>query len=206
MKVNAFSELRFECHIISNVMCCFSPSVQEGPTREVSRRGRGRLAPPFLVFLLMLLASHCGWAQANAAARADVEYQKGLTLLKRGDLAEARRAFEQTVKLVPSSAEAHNSLGWVLLSQNDTAGAITELQTAVRLKPRFLEARINLAIAFIRIRKLEDAQTQASEAVRLDESNAEGHRTLGRILSLQNDAQGAIKELNRAVEVAPQRG
>src|SRR5580700_4480696 len=136
----------------------------------------------FRKILALLASSVCAVAlavpqakptpQSKPSASADSEYQKGLKLLKAGDIAGARRVFERTVKLAPASAEAHNSLGWVLFSQGETDKAIDELRTAVRLKPRFLEARINLANTLAHANKLEGAQAQASEAVRLDDSSA----------------------------------
>src|ERR1700751_611039 len=65
--------------------------------------------------------------QAKPTAPADAEYQKGLSLLKAGDIAGASRAFERTVQLAPKSAEAHNSLGWILFSQGENDKAIQEL-------------------------------------------------------------------------------
>ncbi len=67
-------------------------------------------------------------------------YAKGMAKLQAGDLAGARTIFEDVVRLAPSSAEAHNSLGFVLLTQGDAAAAIPQLQEAVRLKPEFVQA------------------------------------------------------------------
>ena len=65
-----------------------------------------------------------------AHSQADTLYRQGLAAVKRGDLAQARAAFEQVVKLAPSNAEGHNSLGWVLFSQGQTAEAIPKFDRA----------------------------------------------------------------------------
>src|SRR6266550_2609726 len=61
---------------------------------------------------------------SDAATRANALYQQGLSVLKKGDLASARTAFEKVVRLAPQSPESHNSLGWVLLAQGEVDRAI----------------------------------------------------------------------------------
>src|SRR5215469_17280254 len=149
-----------------------------GITAEVldvsNRFSWGRLAKIlvqlFFFSYSIALTSHCKASvpQAKPPVTADSEYQKGLALLKDGDIEGARRAFERTVQLAPKSAEAHNSLGWILFSQGENDKAIQELRTAVRLKPSLLEARINLANALLRAHDPDAAQSEASEAIRLD--------------------------------------
>jgi len=94
-------------------------------------------------------------------------YRQGITAVQGGDLAGARTAFEQVVKLAPGSPEGHNSLGWVLFSQGHLAEAISQFRTALRLKPNFLQAHINLANALAQSGNLPEADSGAREAVRL---------------------------------------
>ena len=82
-----------------------------------------------------------------------------------GDLANARAAFEQVVKLAPGSAEGHNLLGWVLFSQGQTAEAITQFKTALRLKPDLAAAHVNLANALVKNGALAEAESEARTAV-----------------------------------------
>src|SRR5690349_6374474 len=53
-------------------------------------------------------------------AEAEESYAEGMQALQRGDLSAAELAFEKVLRLLPNSAEAHNSLGWVLLAQEKT--------------------------------------------------------------------------------------
>src|SRR5215468_9082452 len=105
-------------------------------------------------------------SQQKKPSPAEESYQKGMADLKRGDAPGARAAFEQTLKLAPDSAEAHNSLGYVLLAQGQLDDAVAQLKTAVRLDPKLLLARVNLANALARKRDLAGAETEAREATR----------------------------------------
>ena len=83
--------------------------------------------------------------------------------MQAGDLANARAAFEQVLKLAPGSAEGHNLLGWVLFSQGQTAEAITQFKTALRLKPDLAAAHINLANALVKNGSLAEAESEARD-------------------------------------------
>ena len=58
---------------------------------------------------------------------------------------EALVECQNAVKLDPTLADAHNSLGVVLFKKGRVNEAITQFQEAVRLKPDFSEAQNNLA-------------------------------------------------------------
>jgi TolA-binding protein len=82
--------------------------------------------------------------QTSADQRANESYAAGIEALKEKDLATARAKFEQTVKLLPSNAEAHNSLGYVLLLSEDLDAAIPQFKSAIRLKPALAQAHDSL--------------------------------------------------------------
>src|ERR1700687_5731022 len=121
----------------------------------------------------------------------DTLYHQGLRSLQKGDLAAARAAFEKVVQLAPNAPEGYNSLGWGLMNTGNLDEAIAQLRTAVKLKADFVEAHINLANALAARRKgkdaIEDATNEARAAVKLAPSSSEAHRTLGRLLSFQQD-------------------
>src|SRR5882724_3439345 len=77
----------------------------------------GFAAALFFVVLAACGPQALGAAQkTKAAAQAEAIYAQGMQSLQQGDLSAAESAFEKVLRLAPSSAEAHNSLGWVLLA------------------------------------------------------------------------------------------
>src|SRR5690349_20280876 len=151
---------------------------------------RSRRTPLFrlcaaLVFLccagaLKCAAQSASSAKADAASRATVTYQHGMSALQKGDLDSARADFEKVVRLAPQSPEGHNSLGWVLLAQDQVDSAIKQFQSAVKLKPDFAQAHVNFANALIRKGDLPGALRESKEAAHLAQNDSETHRTLGR--------------------------
>ena len=101
-----------------------------------------------LLCIFTFTVTSSGQQKRATATPSRATYQKGVTALERGDLETARSAFEEAVRLSPSSAEAHNSLGWVLLAQGQIDASIVEFNSALKLKPAFAQAHINLANAF----------------------------------------------------------
>src|SRR5207253_1192566 len=163
-----------------------------------------------LLFFFSLGAATCAAQStasppADAATRANALYQQGLSVLKKGDLASARTAFEKVVRLAPQSPESHNSLGWVLLAQGEVDAAIAHFQTAVKLNPEFAQAHMNLASALADKKDLRAALRESQEATRLAPNDSETNHTLGRILDFSGEVAGAISELRRAIELEPQR-
>src|SRR5579884_2784636 len=81
-----------------------------------------------------LVAAQNSEPQPQDADRAKSLYSQGMSALQKGNLADAKAAFEKVVRIVPASPEPHNSLGWVLLQQGDVDPAIAQLRAALKLK------------------------------------------------------------------------
>jgi Flp pilus assembly protein TadD len=64
-----------------------------------------------------------------------------------GRSSDAIRQFQETIRVDPRHAQAHNNLGIALAKQGQTDEAIRHFQEALRLNPDSAEARKNLAIA-----------------------------------------------------------
>src|ERR1700752_1237774 len=81
-------------------------------------RSCGPITALCFLFLLTFGAYALNAAQkAKPPEQAESIYAQGMQALQHGDLFGAQAAFERVLRLAPSSAEAHNSLGWVLLAE-----------------------------------------------------------------------------------------
>jgi Flp pilus assembly protein TadD len=72
----------------------------------------------------------------------------GTLLLKLGQLAEARTAFDRALKLNPEAPYILSNLCYVMLLEGESAQAIERCHSALRIQPGLQAARNNLAMAY----------------------------------------------------------
>jgi len=127
----------------------------------------------------------------------------GQTLFKKGDRAEAKRAFEQTLEAAPGYTIARSNLGALLLAQGRTAGAIRQLTQAVRDDPYLAEARYNLGSALAADGRRAEARKQLGFAVRLEPENMQCRLQYADILAATNEAGLAIETYEQILKLRP---
>jgi tetratricopeptide (TPR) repeat protein len=106
------------------------------------------------------------WARYNLAGQ---HYILGGKLMNSGHGSEAMGEFEETLRLKPNYAEAHNDLG-ILLAKipGRSADAAAHFEAALRIDPRLLQAHRNLGMLLASVPgRTSDAITQLEEAQRL---------------------------------------
>jgi adenylate cyclase len=109
-------------------------------------------------------------------------FQRGIWHLHKfnpGDNARAQTFFQQTIDLDPTFAAAYCGLAWAHTQ------AATVLQTY-----SLTEAQ-------------NSAEALARRAIALDPAGAEGHSTLGFVLWLRGDSEGAVAEARQALAISP---
>src|ERR1700722_11557680 len=139
-------------------------------TRGFFRLCRAGVSEVVLIAFLVGLSPRVASAaqKTKPPAQAEAAYAGGMQALQRGDLSAAEAAFKKVLRLVPASAEGHNSLGWVFMAQEKSDPAIREFRAAIKLKPEFPQARINLANAFLHTGDRDGALRESKEVVRLN--------------------------------------
>ncbi|KPF47822.1 hypothetical protein IP80_13205 [beta proteobacterium AAP65] len=137
-------------------------------------------------------------------------------------LPEAMAAYRQALRLQPTMAEAHVSLGVALRHSGDIEAAVVCHERALALKPDLAAARANLAYA--RAALAERALLASGQAHALDEAapdpafidealaaaalapgDAQLHLNLGLLLRRARRREEAIDAFNRALGAAPAR-
>ena len=100
-------------------------------------------------------------------------------------------------------AEAHNVLG-LLLGRKGASGdeVAAEFREAIRLRPDYAEAHNNLGLVLIQTGDDEAGIAALREAVRIAPDYADARANLGAALT-PTDVDAAIRELEKAVELAP---
>jgi len=119
-------------------------------------------------------ASELSAAQRKLGAIFLISYFRGLSLDRAGKRLEAIPAFQEAIRLNPSSAEAHLELGKTKLAVGRVDDAIVELEEALHLSPGNIQARRLLSQAYHRAgdakraAKYADTSTEAPPAAEGD--------------------------------------
>jgi tetratricopeptide (TPR) repeat protein len=127
----------------------------------------------------------------------------GVALTKLGELDEAARWLQSTIRLVPTHAEAYNNLGTVYAMQGQLELAVECFTKSLDLKPNYAEAHNGLGSALGRLGRLPEAVAQLRAAVQLTPNSAEAHANLGDAFSSAKRFDEAISEYEAALQLNP---
>ena len=110
---------------------------------------------------------------------------------------------EETLRLEPDHARAHNDLSLVWAERGDFAKELYHLEEALRLEPEYAEAHNNMGVVRASEGDLEAAIEHFAEAIRLEPANAGAHNNMGLALSRTGRLAEAVEHFRRALEIEP---
>ncbi len=95
--------------------------------------------------------------EANRVVGSEQAFARGVELQQHGDLDGARKAYEESLQMVPRRADALSNLGVIFAHLGDYSSAIDNYKKAVEIDPHLYEVRLNLGIAYYEIQDFESA-------------------------------------------------
>jgi len=124
-----------------------------------------------------------------------------------GDKKGALEDLNQIVKRAPNSALAYYKRGTARSNSGDKQGAIEDFNQALKINPNYVGAYNNRGIARSGLGDEKGAIEDYSQVIKIDPDFALGYynRAIARYNSL-GDKQGAIRDLNKAVELYDRQG
>jgi tetratricopeptide (TPR) repeat protein len=125
-------------------------------------------------------------------------YDKANDAEERGDLEEARKLFEQSVKLDPKFCDAMDDLGLMYRRQGKLDEAISWYRKSIALVSKNGTARMNLAAALRMKKDYPESAKEYSALIKVMPKNAEGYYGLGSVLLDQGKPADALKPLLEA--------
>jgi tetratricopeptide (TPR) repeat protein len=117
-------------------------------------------------------------------------------------LPAATGAFEQLVARYPDLSNVHYAFGSFLLGEEPDRG-VQELQKELQVTPNHSIAMLALAFEYIKRSDYPTAKTWAEKAVAADPMDFAARKALGQVLLETGDTDGAIRELEAGVKMAP---
>jgi Tfp pilus assembly protein PilF len=192
------------------------------PIREPQQAGRLRIAveQPPMRDAARLFAEAVTAHRAGDFGTARSLYERVLTIAPNdadalnnlGVLLSAQREFERALDLLrraasiaPRSAGTWNNIGTVLREQGKSSDAVSAFRHALTLDPNHQGARIGLAQQYLAINALAQAKDVLDEVLAVNPMLPEAQYTLGQVLELQGDRDGAVRAYSAFIRVAPAR-
>lgn len=128
--------------------------------------------------------------------------REALALHRRGELADAERAYRRLIDDGGASGDAEHMLGLVLHQLGRSEEALDWLERA-RLRGGAIPLWVNLASALLALGRAAEAETYSLQALSADPSHAGANLNLGLAREAQRRYPEAIDTLERAVAAAP---
>ena len=130
-------------------------------------RSAGRIRLYSLLFAIGLAAC------SSPANKADEYFRKGMALMARGDLLQARQEFQSALKYRNNMAEAWFELAGIAEKQADWQSQFNLLNKVVELDPKHLQARIKLGRMLVAAGKLDQAMKVSDIAMAMNPADAD---------------------------------
>jgi tetratricopeptide (TPR) repeat protein len=129
--------------------------------------------------------------------------QYGMAQARLKNYPEALGPLQKAVKLTPDNGMGHYELGLALFETGDWKAAAPEFEAAVAKAPKWTDAHFSLAAVYARIDRVPDAMKELDITLGSDPDHYRANLLRGRILSLENNPEEALPNLEKAVKVQP---
>jgi Tfp pilus assembly protein PilF/peroxiredoxin len=128
---------------------------------------------------------------AQGHPTASTLYRLGTLLVKSGEAAKARAAFERALVMQPNLSEASNDLGALLAQGGELPAAIEKFQAALATTPDYPDALNNLGYALLLTGRPQEARELYQKALTLQPDFPEALNNLGLILGREGELERA---------------
>jgi tetratricopeptide (TPR) repeat protein len=153
---------------------------------------------------LLLVAIVAGCSNSEQAKKA--YFENGERLLKENKPAEAIVELRNAVQQDAKYGEARLKLAEAYMATGNAAAAFREYVRAADLLPQNNEAQLKAATFLLLGGRFEDARTRILPVVDRDPTNVQAQLILGNSLAGLKDLDGAVREIEGAIELEPGRG
>ncbi len=136
-------------------------------------------------------------AAAQRPNDAHLAFEEGAALNKSGNLKEAEKALQDSLKLNPNQPAARTTLADVYFKTQQFAAAQDQLEAALLIQPT-LEAALKLSEVFLAQKKFEEALQQLDPATKSHPDSAEALDLLARAYAGLNKPEKAQQAEDRA--------
>lgn len=142
---------------------------------------------------------------AQTPSDGDALNNLGVVLSAQREFESALELLRRAASLAPRSAGPWNNIGTVLREQGRSDEAIAAFRTALSIDPAHQGARIGLAQVYFATKEFDQAKVLLDDVLAANPQVPEAQYTLGQILELQGDREGAVRAYRSFLAAAPER-
>jgi tetratricopeptide (TPR) repeat protein len=162
-----------------------------------------------LLLIPIVVALFLGACTTPEKAKAQ-HVARGQALLKEKKFQEAALEFRSALQIDEQLADAHWGLANVYEGLQRYQEAFEEMKQTAELDPNNLDVRVKLGNYYLMggqqsAAAVSEAERLAKEILQKNPNHIEGHILMGSVLFAQDHKPEAFAELNRAIEIDPQR-
>jgi len=141
--------------------------------------------------------------EANRVVGSEQAFARGVELQQHGDLDGARKAYEESLQMVPRRADALSNLGVIFAHLGDYSSAIDNYKKAVEIDPHLYEVRLNLGIAYYEIQDFESANRELNQVISSQPGNQQARLLNGLCLVALDRLKEATRDLEAVYQADP---
>jgi tetratricopeptide (TPR) repeat protein len=156
-----------------------------------------------LSFFCLSTATLSAQQAATPVFASEQAFTHGVELQQRGDLEGARKAYEESLRMVPRRADALSNLGIVFAHLGDYTRAIDSYKKAIEIDPHLYEVQLNLGIAYYQIQDFESARQELTQVISLHPGNQQARLLNGLCLVALDRLREATIELEAVYRAEP---
>ncbi|MGK7888757.1 MAG: tetratricopeptide repeat protein [Leptolyngbyaceae cyanobacterium] len=128
-------------------------------------------------------------------------FGKGAVLRKLERHEDAIASYTKAIPLKPDSPLAYYNRAKSALDLDDYEQALTGLEHSLQLKPDFQKAWVSKSVALRKLQRYGEAEAACLQAIQLSPEDAEAHYVQACCAALQQDLEGTVHHLKRAIEL-----
>jgi len=159
------------------------------------------VATQLLAVLVLAMKSPAGFLCVLSACTIALLPLSRLTLTREAVFAHESSLWQDTLRVSPSSAVAHDAMGVVLFQKGEVDKAMAEYRTALEIDPKFVEADDNLGNALAKKGQVDEAISYYQEALETYPGFAGAHNNLGTALLQKGQTDEAIGEYQKTLAI-----
>jgi tetratricopeptide (TPR) repeat protein len=130
--------------------------------------------------------------------------EKSLTHCHQGQFLEAKKIYEELLRLVPNHPQVLTNLGTIEIQLGDIKKGVSYIEKSISVEPKQPTAISNLANGLLEIEKFEEAIQYYNLALKLDSNFSDTYYNKARALKFIQKYEEAILNYQQAIKLNPQ--